>query len=75
MRAGRRPCDQASMELPLDEATDRFIGKTIAKIDASSCNNVELLFTDGSRVALHIDCDGMGLPEVTACTHCVEITA
>jgi len=61
------------MERPLSETTDLFVGKTIAKMDASSCNNVEFLFTDGTRVALHIECDSMGLPDLLTCTHCVEI--
>ncbi len=61
------------METPLAESLDLFIGKTIAKMDASSCNNVEFLFTDGTKVALHIDADHHGLPEVLACTHCTEI--
>ncbi len=61
------------MERPLSETTDLFIGKTIAKMDARACNHVEFLFTDGSKVALHIECDGMGLPDVQTCTDCVEI--
>lgn len=61
------------MEIPLTDATQLFIGKTIAKMDASCVNNVEFLFTDGTRVALHIEVDNIGLPEVLACTHCAEI--
>lgn len=61
------------MEMPLSESLSLFVGKTIAKMDASCCNNIEFLFTDGTRVALHIDADSVGLPEVTSCTHCVEI--
>jgi hypothetical protein len=61
------------VEIPLHKATDLFIGKTIEKIDAESCNNIEFLFTDGTKVALHIEVDMRGLPEVAACTHCVEI--
>ena len=61
------------MERPLSETTHLFLGKTIAKMDATCDNNVEFLFTDGTKVALHIECDGMGLPEILTCTHCVEI--
>jgi hypothetical protein len=63
------------MELPLDKkkAQSLFIGKTIEKMDARACNNIEFLFTDGTKVALHIDVNGFGLPVITACTHCVEI--
>jgi hypothetical protein len=61
------------MEVPISKALHLFIGKTIKKMDAISCNNIEFLFTDGTKVALHIDCDNMGLPDVAACTHCVEI--
>jgi hypothetical protein len=61
------------MEVSLEEATELFVGKTIQKIDASCCNNVQFLFTDGTSVALHIDCDHRGLPDVMACTHCAEI--
>ena len=61
------------MEIPLSKALHLFVGKTIEKMDASCCNNIEFKFTDGSRVAVHIDCDYTGFPEVTACTHCVEI--
>ena len=60
-------------ELPLEETTDLFIGKTIAAMDATCCNNVEFLFTDGTRVALHIECDGINYPELLTCTHCVTI--
>ena len=51
-----------------------FIGKTIAKMDAGACNNIEFLFTDGTRCALHIDCDALGLPELETCDHCATIT-
>lgn len=61
-------------EIPVDKARHLFVGKTILKMEAECCNNIEFLFTDGTRVALHIDADNMGLPEVTACTHCAEIT-
>ncbi len=61
------------MEVALATATHLFIGKTIEKMDARACNNVEFLFTDGTKVALHIDCDNTGLPNLAACTHCVEI--
>ncbi len=60
------------MELPLAETTHLLVGKTIAEIDASACNNVVFSFTDGSKVALHIDCDQLGLPEVQTCTTCVN---
>lgn len=59
----------------LKDSTELFLGKTIAKIDAHACNNIEFLFTDGTRVALHIDCDSHYLPVVQTCTHCVEIAA
>lgn len=62
------------MEIPLADATKLFIGKTIAKMDATCCNNVEFLFTDGSRVALHIEVEQSGLPFVAACTDCAEIS-
>lgn len=62
-------------EIPARKAAHLFVGKTIQKMDAFACNNIEFLFTDGSKVALHIDCDSMGLPDVAACTHCVEIDA
>jgi hypothetical protein len=61
------------MEKPLSETTHLFIGKTIAKMDAGHCNNIEFLFTDGTRVALHVECDGTGLPEILTCTDCCEI--
>jgi hypothetical protein len=61
------------MEVPISKALHLFVGKTIIKMDATSRNNIEFLFTDGTKVALHIDCDSMGLPDVAACTHCVEI--
>lgn len=60
-------------ERPLEDTLDLFIGKTIQKMDASCCNKIEFLFTDETKVALHIDCDGMGLPSVDTCTSCVEI--
>lgn len=56
-----------------DVADILFVGRTIAKIEASSCNNIEFLFIDGGRVALHIECDAMGLPDVAACVDCAEI--
>ncbi len=62
-------------EKPLRKALELFVGKTVQKVDARACNNVEFLFTDGTRVALHIDCDHHGLPVVLACTSCVEIEA
>lgn len=61
------------MEIPLNEATHLFVGKTVAKMDASCVNNVEFLFTDGTKVAIHIEAGGHGIPEPFACTHCVEI--
>lgn len=61
------------MEVPLNEALHLFVGKTIERMDAACCNNIEFKFTDGSKVAIHIDVDGHGLPEPLACTHCVEI--
>lgn len=62
------------MEVPISEALGLFLGKTIAKMDAHFCNQIEFLFTDGTKVALHIECGGLyGLPEVVACTHCAEI--
>lgn len=69
------PVRDTDGERPLSETTDLFVGKTIQKVDASADNNVEFLFTDGTRVALHIECDGMGLPSVMTCTHCAEIEA
>jgi hypothetical protein len=62
------------MELPLDKkkAQELFLGKT-KMMDTRACNNIEFLFTDGTKVALHIDVNGFGLPVITACTHCVEI--
>lgn len=65
---------RTGMEQPLSETTHLFIGKTIEKMDASMCNNVEFLFTDGTRVALHVECDSMGLPDIQTCTHCVQIS-
>lgn len=62
------------MEKPLAESIDLFVGKTILRMDASCCNNVEFVFTDGTRVAIHADCDSNGLPDLLACTHCVELT-
>lgn len=62
------------MEIPVSSALNLFIGKTISKMDASCANNIEFLFTDGSKVALHIEVDNMGLPDITACTHCVELS-
>ncbi len=59
-------------ERPLEDSLDRFLGKTIARMDASCCNNVVFFFTDGSKVALHIDCDSRGLPDVQSCVHCAE---
>jgi hypothetical protein len=61
-------------ETPLADSLDLFLGKTIKKMDASACNNIVFLFTDGSKVALHIEMDAIGLPDVLACTHCAEIT-
>jgi hypothetical protein len=61
------------MEQPLSETTHLFIGKTIVKMDAASSNNVEFLFSDGSKVALHVECDSIGLPDILTCTHCCEI--
>lgn len=66
----RRPADPLEGEVPLADSTQRMIGKTILEIDASSCNNVVFSFTDGTKVALHIDCDSMGLPTVDTCTEC-----
>ena len=60
-------------EKPLSSAKTLFVGKTIERMDARCCNNVQFLFTDGSRVALHIDCNGNGLPVVLACTECATI--
>jgi hypothetical protein len=57
----------------LRNATNLFVGKTIEKMDARACNNVEFLFTDGSKVALHIDCNSSGFPVVVACTSCCDI--
>lgn len=59
-------------ELPLEESTCRFIGKTVKSMDASCCNNVQFNFTDGTSVVLHIEVDGWGLPELLTCTHCAE---
>lgn len=59
------------MERLLSKTTDLFIGKTVASIDATTCNNVIFRFTDGSAVALHIECDGLGLPDVLTCTSCI----
>lgn len=62
-------------EVPISEATSLFLGKTITKMDTSCDNNIEFLFTDGTRVALHIDVDSQfGLPVVLVCTHCAEIS-
>jgi hypothetical protein len=62
------------MEQPLSETTHLLIGKTIAKMDTTSCNNIEFLFTDGTKVALHIEMDGMfSVPFVTTCTECCMI--
>lgn len=60
-----------SDEKPLSESVDRLIGKTIAAVDASCVNNIVLRFTDGTRLALHIETDHMGLPDVQTCTSCV----
>lgn len=60
------------MEIPIEDASDLFLGKTIKKMDASSCNQVEFLFTDGTKVALHIEVDQFSLPFVLACSHCAE---
>lgn len=57
-------------ELPLAQSTSRFVGKTIAEVDATCVNNVVFTFTDGSKLALHIECDAIGLPEVQSCTSC-----
>ncbi len=63
------------MEIPVKKAKKLFIGKTIVKMDTKYCNQIEFLFDDGTKVALHIEIDGpYGLPTVTACTHCAEIT-
>ena len=64
-----------SDERPLEETTDLFIGKTIAAIDAECCNNVIFSFTDGTKVALHIDCSSNGLPFVETCTTCANRVA
>lgn len=61
------------MELPLEETTHLFLGKTIEKMDASCCNNVQFLFTDGTRVALHIEVNHLGLPEPLTCVECCSI--
>ncbi len=60
-------------ELPLESAKHLFINKTIIKMDVSSCNNIEFLFSDNTKVALHIDCDNLNLPNIMACTHCVGL--
>ncbi len=59
-------------ERPLADTTHLFIGKTIKSMDASCCNNVQFNFTDGTSVVLHIEMDGLGLPEVATCTQCAE---
>lgn len=61
-------------EVKLKDAASLFIGKTIVKMDTSCCNNIEFLFSDGTKVAIHIDVDHLGLPELLACVHCCEIT-
>lgn len=61
-----------SDELPLVISVDRFIGKRIIAVDASTCNNIVFSFNDGSKVALHIDCDFHGLPHVQTCLTCVS---
>ncbi|USN15187.1 hypothetical protein KIKIMORA_00400 [Brevundimonas phage vB_BpoS-Kikimora] len=57
-------------ELPLNKAAAWFVGKTIEAIDASACNQVEFRFTDGTKVALHIEVGAFNLPYVMACDHC-----
>jgi hypothetical protein len=59
-------------EKPIEDNDDRFVGKTIKSIDASTCNNVVFFFADGTATALHIDCDSMGLPDVLTCVDCVS---
>ncbi len=60
------------MEIPIEDASDLFLGKTIKKMDASSCNQVEFLFTDGTKVALHIELIQLSPPIVLACSDCAE---
>lgn len=60
-------------EIPVEQATRMFIGKTIQKMEIAGCNQIEFLFTDGEVAVLHIECDSTGLPDVLVCTHCAVV--
>lgn len=60
-------------EQPIKSSLSLFVGKTIERMTADACNQIEFLFTDGTRVALHIECNWRGLPEVMTCTHCATL--
>jgi len=41
--------------------TRRFRGKTIASVEAKSCNYIVFLFTDGTKAELEVEAVGAGL--------------
>ncbi len=57
-------------EIPIEDASHLFLGKTIEKMAVPGSNQVEFRFTDGTIAVLHIECNGMNLPDVLVCTHC-----
>ena len=57
-------------EKPMEDSNNRFIGKTIVRLDATCCNNLVFSFSDGSRVAIHIEVNNIGLPDLVSCTDC-----
>ncbi len=57
-------------EIPATDAHHMFVGKTIQAYDGSCANQIEFLFTDGTKAVLHIECDSSGLPDVLVCDHC-----
>lgn len=49
-----------------------FIGKTITGMNIEAANQIVFEFSNGEKLALHIDCNGFGLPVVQVCNTCID---
>jgi hypothetical protein len=59
----------------IDEETvtpEMFIGKTIKSLDIKADNNLIFEFTDGEKLALHVDATWNGIPYIRACNVCID---
>ncbi len=55
-----------------DVTSEMFVGKTIKSLDTKASNNLIFEFTDGEKLALHVDATWNGIPFIRACNVCID---